>query len=208
MSQNPLARSAAGLIALIALASVVTQWSISATGAEALGWPGALWVLLRYFTILTNLLTAGVMARIALDRAPKAGAVAGVTLSIAMVGAVYHALMVPEVPLQGLAALADFGFHTVVPTGALLWWLVWGDKRLPLASVPRWLAWPLAYCLYALLRGGLDGHYPYFFLDIGQFGAGRVTLNIAGLLVAFALAGLTLWALAVLVHRRASTARI
>ncbi|MCB1395609.1 MAG: Pr6Pr family membrane protein [Rhodobacter sp.] len=179
-----------------------------ATGPEALGWPGARWVLLRYFTILTNLLTAGVTPRIARDRAPSAETLAGVTLSIAMVGAVYHALLAPEVALQGAAALADVGFHTLVPAGALLWWVVWGDKGLRLASVPRWLIWPFAHCLYALLRGAADGRYPYFVLDVGQFGAGRAALNITGLLVAFALAGLTIWTCAALLQRRASAARI
>lgn len=59
----------------------------------------------------------------------------------------------------------------------------------------------MAYCLYALVRGAFEGRYPYFFLDIGQFGALRVAVNIAGLVAVFALTGLAIWTTARLLPR-------
>lgn len=115
---------------------------------------------------------------------------AGTLLSIVMVGALSHALLAPEVPFTGIAYWIDFGYHTAVPLATAAWWLVWGGRAVELRQLPLWMVWPVAYCGYALLRGGLDGSYPYFFLDIGTFGLLPVVRNIVLVTLAFALAGL------------------
>lgn len=88
-----------------------------------------------------------------------------------------------------------------MPVLTALWWLLWGPRPLALSHLPLWLGWPVAYCLYALVRGAFEGRYPYFFLDIGQFGALRVAVNIAGLVAVFALTGLAIWTTARLLPR-------
>jgi hypothetical protein len=196
------ARLTAAAIAAIAFASVLGQWALNATEPDSAGWPAALWSLLRYFTILTNLLTGLVLARVALGLPCRPGVMAGTTLSILMVGAVYHTLLAPETPLQGAGWWTDFGFHTVVPLGAVLWWLAFAPKTLRARQVPWWLLWPLGYCIYALGRGALDGRYPYFFLDIDRFGTPYVAGYIAGLVATFALVGMALWTVARLMQRR------
>ncbi|WP_127104446.1 Pr6Pr family membrane protein [Pararhodobacter zhoushanensis] len=192
----PIARAAAALIALIAFASIYGQLLIMGAQPELGGVLARLWVLVRFFTILTNGLTGIAFALIALGWRPGDGWLAGIVLSIAMVGGVYHTLLVPDAPLTGPDFWTDLGYHTLVPLGAVLWWLIWGGKALSLRMLPFWLIWPLAYCLYALARGQSDGIYPYFFLDLGQYAAAQVALNIVGLCMAFALGGLALLGIA------------
>ncbi|MCB1387981.1 MAG: Pr6Pr family membrane protein [Rhodobacteraceae bacterium] len=200
------ARTAAAAVALLAAAALVAQFIDSGTNPDLADPLIRLWRLGRYFTILTNTLVAFSFAAIALGRHPGDSWVAGVLLSIGMVGLVYHTLLAPEVPFEGLEFWADLGLHTLVPLAVLGWWLVWGGKALRPGQVPWWLLWPAGYCAYALVRGLIDGRYPYFFLDIGRFGLARVALNVAGMVLAFYLAGLVLLVLARLLSGRAPAA--
>jgi hypothetical protein len=54
----------------------------------------------------------------------------------------------------------------------------------------KWLAYPAAYLVYALLRGSIEGFFPYFFIDVKQLGPGRVAINCAGMLLVFVITGL------------------
>ncbi|GAB4273511.1 MAG: hypothetical protein Kow0013_27430 [Pararhodobacter sp.] len=208
MPRAILARATAATLAAIAFASVLGQWALNTLQPDGSGWGAELWAMLRYFTILTNILTGVVLTRVALGRPPTAGVLAGTLLSIVMVGAVYHALLAPETPLDGLRWWTDFGFHTVVPVGTALWWLTFAPKALRIVQLPYWLLWPLGYCVYALARGALDGRYPYFFLDLDRFGTAYVAGYIAGLVAAFALVGLILWLIARLLSGTRGPARI
>ncbi len=126
----------------------------------------------------------------------------GLLLSSLAVAGVYHALLAATVHYEGLAVWTDLGFHTVVPLGFALMWLTEPKRVLPLAAVLPWLAMPLVYCLYALLRGALDGRYPYFFLNVPRLGVGGVALWIAALTLAFGLGALAIRAVAGLQARR------
>ena len=199
-----LPRTLAAAVALCALGAVVVQYTVVQAGRpDPEGLLARAWSMARYFTILTNLLTGAVFAAIALGRRPSAAVVAGVVLSISMVGIVYHALLAPPDPLPGWEFWTDLGYHTLAPLGAFLWWVAWGDKRISARDLPLWLAWPTLYCVYALARGMLDGRFPYFFLDIGRFGAGTVAAYIAGLVAVFAAFGLLLLIVARLTRRPA-----
>lgn len=197
------ARGLAALIALVALVALVAQLTL--TGPDPAGRTDTLariWVLLRFFTILSNLFLGGVMLAVAAGARPGPDLLATVTLAILMVGGVYHTLLAQD--LGGLAWWADHGLHTATPLLAAGWWLAFGGHGLRLSRLWVWLVWPTAYCLYALGRGQLDGVYPYFFVDVGRFGWAQVGLNIAGLVTAFALAGVVLWASARALGRTAT----
>jgi hypothetical protein len=61
--------------------------------------------------------------------------------------------------------------HTVIPVLYAVYWLGFAPKAgLAYRVVPLWLTYPLVYCGYALLRGEVDGIYPYPFLDVGRRG--------------------------------------
>ena len=190
------ARLAATVIALAALAALATQVVVSyrMTGGAL----ATLWVILGYFTVLTNLLVfASFAVMTATGRMLSASWLAGLTLWIAIVGVVYHTLLANIWEPQGLALWADQGLHTVTPVLTALFWLVFASKGgLGVMDAVRWLGWPLIYVIYALIRGMFTGRFPYPFIDLTVLTPGQVALNSVGLTVAFFLGGLLVVALA------------
>ncbi len=104
-----------------------------------------------------------------------------------MVGIVYAVALKARWNPTGLQKVADVALHEAVP---LLWLLVWVAARHPGL---RWrelggaLAWPLAYCLYALARGAVDGWYAYWFLDPSKQSPAQLMASIAIMVCGFAL---------------------
>ena len=197
-------RLTALLITVVVVAALWGQFVINGAkpGLEPWGW--RLWGLMRFFTILTNALVAVQMGQVALRGRAPADLEAAACLNIAMVGIIYHTLLVPETPFTGADWFTDFTFHTAVPVLVPLWFLAFGQKDLRLSHLPLWLIWPLVYCIFAMIRGAVTGVYPYFFVDVGHYGLARILLNITGLVLVFALAALVLWALARALHRRSA----
>jgi hypothetical protein len=192
---SPFARVCAGAVALAAWAGLLVQVqaSIGLTGSA----PAAIWAMLRYFTVLTNLLVALVFTALALwsGRGPGPSLIGGTTLSIALVGVIYALLLRDLLDLSGGAKLADILLHHVTPVAAPLYWLGFAPKgRLTRADPWRWTLYPLAYFGYALVRGALDGAYPYPFMDVGQIGWAHTGVNAVFIALGFIVAGLVmLW---------------
>lgn len=155
----------------------------------------SLWVIARYFTILTNLLLAVVMSGIALGR-PGFGSpvlVGGATLAIVLVGAVYMTLLRGMVELSGGALLADFLLHKVTPVLTLLFWLLLADKRgLRWRDPILWSIYPLIYLIYALVRGGIEQKYPYPFIDVARIGLPQALANSVAIAAVFLIVGFAL----------------
>ena len=77
-----------------------------------------LWVLARFFTIITNLLLAVVMTGVAVGRKVSPFLLGGVTLAILLVGVVYATLLQGLHQLQGGALVADVLLHKASPVVA------------------------------------------------------------------------------------------
>ena len=180
-------RALAGGIALAVLVTLILRAGITMDERGA-GLADALWRMAKFFTIWTNTAVGVTAALIAWRGSAGQQVPAALVLSIAAVGLVYHILLAPEVPLVGLDLIVDHMMHTVLP---ILWIAYWATllpkDRLRFARVPLWLAWPLAYCAYGLVRGRIEGDYPYFFLDLGALGPAGVAAWVAALTLAFAL---------------------
>ncbi len=177
----------------LALGSLALQFAASLP--ENNGSPLATaWSMARFFTILTNGIVAATYLRIGLTgRWVSASWLTGVTLWIAVVGLVYHALLAATHNPVGLGAISNVGLHTVVPLGTALVWVILAPKDgLRVADAAYWAIYPVIYALYALGRGLIDGTFPYFFLDPGRIGWGGVALYIAGLGALFLCLGLAL----------------
>ena len=177
------------LIGTLALAALRGQFD--ALPDPMAFWPveRKLWFLAGFFTILTNLGVAALMFAVARGWRMPARVAAGLVVSIAMVGIVYHLLLARLWNPQGAAWWADQGLHTAVPVVVCLWWWAFADKRVAWRDLPVWLVWPAAYCGYALVRGYLTGFWPYPFLDGAALGAARLGGNVLGLLAGFAVLG-------------------
>ena len=195
------ARLAATLLAALTWTALLLQLVLSLRLSLAAGeGPGhGLVMYLGYFTVLSNLLLALVATRGArsahggLDDAWRGCA----TTAIVVVGIGYHLLLRHAWNPQGAQWLADVLLHYVVPAAALAWWLFLPPKAgVPGRAPLQWLAWPLAYLVYALVRGALLSHYPYFFIDPATLGLPRVLANAAGLMLAFLATGYVLRAAA------------
>jgi hypothetical protein len=185
----------AALIALAAWTGLAVQFA--ATFEQTGSFVATPWVLLRFFTIITNLLVGVTMTRVALGRRVSPFLLAGVSVAILFVGMVYALLLRGLVPLSGLALIADFLLHDVVPIGMGVYWLGFGPKiGLRWRDPILWSAYPLAYIFYVMVRGSLDRRYPYPFIDVAALGYGRVLLNSLMLLAAYLLAGTALVAIA------------
>ena len=184
-------RAGAALVAIICWAGLAVQFAVTYGHQHDLG--ATLWVLARFFTIITNLLLAVVMTGVAVGRKVSPFLLGGVTLAILLVGVVYATLLQGLHQLQGGALVADVLLHKVSPVVASLWWLLFAPRGRLRPSAPIWwAAYPLAYFLYALGRGQLDGRYPYPFMDVGKLGWLQIALNAGGIALAFILAGLAL----------------
>ena len=187
-------RLAAALVALAAWAGLAVQFA--ATFSQTGSLVGTLWILLRFFTVITNLLVAVTMTRVATGRRISPSLLAGLTLAIIFVGIIYATLLRGLVALSGLALVADVLLHYVVPIAMAVYWLAFAPKiGLAWRDAALWCVYPLAYLFYVVLRGSVDGRYPYPFIDVTTLGYGRIVLNSLMLLVAYLLAGLTLVAL-------------
>jgi len=182
---NVARRLAAGGIAAVAWIGLLLQFAELHRENGALL---ALWIMLAYFTILTNALVAVVFSCVALNRtalrSPRV--VAGVVMSILLVGVIVFFLLRGMLVLSGGSALVDLLLHRVTPVGALFFWLfatrkgslTWRDPLL-------WAIYPLVYFGYALARGAMSGQYAYPFIDVAVLGWARTGLNAFVIAVGF-----------------------
>jgi len=184
-------KAAAALVALVCWAGLAVQFS--ATYAQQHDVASTLWVLARYFTVITNLLVAVAMTAVALGRRVSPFALGGLTLAILLVGVVYIMLLRGLLELSGGALLADTLLHKVSPVLMALWWLLFAPRARLRWTAPWWWAlYPLAYFIYAVLRGLHGDKYPYPFMDVGKLGWTQTALNAAGIAMAFLLGGFLL----------------
>ena len=183
--------AAAAIVALICWAGLAIQFS--ATYSSQHDVVTTLWILARFFTVLSNLALAVIMTWVAIGRGVSAFLLGGITLAIILVGVVYMTLLRGLLELSGGALLADTLLHKVSPVAMAVWWLLFAPRaRLKYRDPIWWAAYPLAYFVYALVRGHYEGKYPYPFMDVGKLGPVQTAINAGGIAMAFILAGFAL----------------
>ena len=182
---------AAALVALICWAGLAIQFSATYAAQHDVG--ASLWILLRFFTILTNLAVAMTMTAVAIGRKVSPFILGGITLAILLVGIVYMTLLRGLIELSSGALLADTLLHKVSPIAMTLWWLFFAPRaRLGRGDPVLWALYPLGYFAYALVRGNYDGRYPYPFMDVTKLGWTQTAVNAGGIAMGFLLGGLLL----------------
>jgi len=183
--------AAAAIVALICWAGLAIQFS--ATYANQHDVVSTLWILVRFFTVLTNLALAIIMTWVAIGRRVSPFLLGGITLAILLVGVVYMTLLRGLIELSGGALLADTLLHKVSPVAMALWWLFFAPRAKLKRSDPIWwAAYPLAYFIYALVRGHYEGKYPYPFMNLDRLGPVQIAINAGGIAMAFIIAGFAL----------------
>jgi hypothetical protein len=152
-----------------------------------------------FFTIESNILAVVLLlgGGLADPRSPRWAYFRGaVTLYMVITGLVYAALL-SDVDVQLTAAWVNDVLHRILPVLLLLDWLFlppW--PRIPAPKALGWLAFPLAYLAYSLLRGPVAHFYPYPFLDPRPHGYDHVIVQAVVLAVGMAVLALAVWRIA------------
>jgi hypothetical protein len=181
---NALVRAARLAFAGLAIAAVVA----AARGPVRVG------DFFSYFTIESNLLSIVVLLAGGLLRPQGRGWVylrGAVTLFMVITGIIYAVLLAhAEVGLT--TVWINDTLHRLIPLVMLADWAAfppWAVIRYRAAL--GWLAGPLAYFAYSLIRGAITGWYPYPFLNPAHPGGyGRVALYAVVLAVVMGLLAL------------------
>jgi hypothetical protein len=184
------ARMTAALIAMIALLGLAVQFHavLARQGSVAL----TAWSVLRYFTIIANLLVAMIFTGVALGwKGPtRPFVLGGATLAILLVGVVYGLLLNGLDELSGGDRLADLVLHKVAPVLVPIWWLTFAPKGgLAWRDPWLWAVLPLIYFGYGLARGALEGVYPYPFIDLAALGWTRTLAHALAIAAGFVASG-------------------
>ena len=190
----------------LAIQLVLTIRNMTGEGATPVE---AVWRYFAYFTILTNVLVFGVLARASSKptsreklNAPHIELMA--VTSISFVGVVYHALLASRWDPQGWQKVADVLLHTGSPLVFLLFWLMRPHGGLSWRDALFCALWPSAYAAYGLTRGAFDGFYAYYFMDPNELSWPALALNVAGLSLAFVIGAFVYLALDGLLARRSA----
>lgn len=146
-----------------------------------------------FFTVLSNLVAAGVFlegGRRRLTSAPpvpdlwRGAAVVFMTVTFVVFAVLLRGL---QEQLQTNIVWVDTVLHRVMPVAVMVDWLVAPPRRrLTLRTVLLpWLLPPLLWAVFTLVRGALDGWYPYPFLDPANGGYGAVAAYVVGIVALF-----------------------
>lgn len=209
---TPFARRALLALALLVAGSLAVEYLLllRATWTELGPVLGSVRYV-SYFTILSNLavLLVCVSALTGWPAFFARPAVRGaVTLYIALTGVIYALLLRDTWELEGILRLTDASLHYVVPAVSVLAWLASpGHGTLRWRLVVSWLAFPVVYLAWVLLRGARSGEYPYPFLDVAELGLSVVLFNALVLLGVFLASGGMLVAVDKVAARRLASAR-
>jgi hypothetical protein len=126
-----------------------------------------------FFTVQSNLLvalllvTVGVYVLLGKSGRSVAYLRGALTLYMTMTGIIYILLLSGnEQSLQTTIPFVNIVLHYVMPVLILLDWLVFPpQKRLSFRWSLLWLAYPVLYLVYSLVRGAFVDWYPYPFIN-------------------------------------------
>ena len=208
MRSRSLVRAYRTAIGLLALSALITE-------VATLHHRGTLQLanFLSYFTVESNLLAAVVLVVGGLMLAPGGeGPVAAMvrgaaTLYLAITGLVFSLLLAG---LEGVEFTAvpwdNIVLHYLTPVAIVAdWALCPPAARIPFRHGLIWLAYPLAYVVYSLIRGHIVDWYPYPFLDPGPRGYTGVLQSSIGIALT---AAVLVYVLTLLTGRASLLARL
>jgi hypothetical protein len=176
--------------------------SLQKSFAEGRSLAAALFLFLRYFTILTNIGIALLMTitpwRLVRGRPlPPASLYAAALVYIVIVSITYEAMLRRLWSPQGVQFYTDMTMHDVIPVLSLVFWVAFAPKApLSWRNPLHWLEFPAVYFAVTLGVGRLGVAYPYSFLDPDKIGYAGVVVNGVAFLAAFFGLGLAVKAVA------------
>ena len=146
-----------------------------------------------FFTIESNLLAVFSLVFSAYYSGQKWEYFRGaVTLYMTTTGLIYIFLLSGlEQSLQTTTPWVNATLHYITPVVVFMdWFLNRSKQHIPFRKALVWIAYPLAYLAYSLIRGAATGWYPYPFINPtannGYIGVAISSLFITPIMIAFA----------------------
>jgi hypothetical protein len=153
-----------------------------------------------FFTILSNLYGAAVLfesGRRQLVGAQRVGDLwRGASVVYLGVTFIVFAVLLRDAQeaLQTHVGWVDSVLHRVMPVVVMADWLIDPTREpIPFRRAVAWVAFPVGWTAFTLVRGAIDGRYPYPFLDPANGGYGVVALYVSAI---FGLFAIVIWAVA------------
>jgi hypothetical protein len=143
-----------------------------------------------FFTIQSNLVGVAALAWVLADRdKPRSRALellrgaAAVYLTITFFVVIF---LLSGVDVQLQLGWVDFVLHKFFPVVVVLDWILDPPRtRLGFRDVAVWLVYPLVWTALTIVRGAVDGWYPYPFLDPAHGGYGQVAVTVVAVTIGF-----------------------
>jgi hypothetical protein len=153
-----------------------------------------------YFTIQSNLIGVAAFAwLLARGDRPRSRALdllrgaAAVYLTITFFVVIF---LLSDVDVSLDLAWVDVVLHKIFPIIVVADWLIDPPGiRLTPRDIPYWLVYPIIWAILTVIRGALDGWYPYPFLDPANGGYGQVAVTIVAITIGFVVVSLVIMAL-------------
>jgi hypothetical protein len=161
-----------------------------------------------YFTIQSNLIAVAALLWAAIAQLGRRSRalefVRGAATTYMTVTFVVFALLLADTDVDTAIEWVDRVLHRVIPIVMVVDWLT-DPPQAPIdfRRALWWIAYPVAWVAYTMVRGAIVGRYPYPFLDPANGGYGVVALYCVAILVLFvAVVWVTAWAGTALRARR------
>lgn len=152
-----------------------------------------------YFTIQSNLI--GIAALLWAAAAggspnPRLDSFRGAATTYLVITFIVFALLLAETDVDTAVVWVDRVLHRILPMLLVIDWLFDPPHSvLTWRRIAWWLAYPLAWLAYILVRGALVDRYPYPFLDPANGGYGTVAIYCIAIFVGAVLVmGAIMWA--------------
>jgi hypothetical protein len=148
-----------------------------------------------YFTIQSNLIGVAAFAWLVAigsgTRPPNLDRLRGAATLYLTITFFVVIFLLSGADVQLDLAWVDFVLHKLFPIVIVIDWLLDPPRlRLTVRDVLIWLIYPIVWAILTVIRGAVDGWYPYPFLDPANGGYGSVAITIAAITVGFVGVGL------------------
>ena len=139
-----------------------------------------------FFTILSNLFAAvlwlWLAARWKATRTRRDDLLRGASVLYLVLTFIVVVILLGGAELQVADPRVDFIVHKLFPVLVVIDWIIDPPETdLRLRDVGLWLIFPLAWIALTLIRGAIDGWYPYPFLDPDNGGYRSVVYHVAAI---------------------------
>jgi hypothetical protein len=187
----------AGMAAAVGWFGLILQLVLLLTGDSELSVGMRLVNFFSYFTIISNLLSAIVLTVAALGGRGGAigffarpGVIAGVAIYMTVTFIIYWTILSSLWAPEGWDYVANLVLHGIMPVLLVGHWLLFvGKGALTFRRVPWFLAFPVGYAIYTLIRGPVVDWYPYPFIDASALTTSELIVNIVAVTAGFLVLG-------------------